>query len=159
MDKRKRVVLPIEKKLKIISKFQKGHTVKTIIIEYNVHEATVRGIIKLKEAMLKFACLSDSSPSMKKRKTMKKSTYKNLDKALLEWFNNQRAIGNPVNDPILATKAKDFFTSLGLEAQFEASSGWLPRFKIRHGIRELDIQEEILSGKKDAAVEICVYFK
>lgn len=159
MDKRKRVVLPIEKKLEIISKFQKGQTVKSITIEYNVHEATVRGIIKQKEALLKFACSSDSSSSMKKRKTMKKSTYDDLDKALLEWFNNQRAIGNPVNGPICAAKAKDFFTSLGLEGEFDASSGWLTRFKKRHGIRELDIQGEILSGNKEAADEFCTTFQ
>lgn len=38
MDKRKRVLLPIEKKIEIIEKFHKGLTVKAITVEYNVHE-------------------------------------------------------------------------------------------------------------------------
>lgn len=154
----KRVVLPSEKKIEIIEKFQKGHTVKAITVEYNVQEATVHGIIKQKEHLLKFACSSDSSPSMKKQKTLKKSTYDDLDKALLEWFNKQRALGNPVNGPICAVKAKEVFTSLGLQGPFDASSGWLSRFKSRHGIRELDIQGEKLSSNEDAATEFTINF-
>lgn len=51
-----------------------------------------------------------------------------------------------------------FFEALGLEGKFDASSGWLYRFKQRHGIRELDIQGEALSGDKEAAEKFVAEF-
>lgn len=86
---------------------------------------------------------------------MKKATFETLDKTMLEWFTQQCALGNPVNGVICAEKAKIFFEVLGLEGTFDASSRWLYRFKQRHGIRNLDIQGEVLSGDKDA-VEKCL---
>lgn len=47
---------------------------------------------------------------------------------------------------------------MGLEGNFDASSGWLYSFKLRHGIRELDIQGEALSGDKDAAEKFVAEF-
>lgn len=39
---------------------------------------------------------------------MKKVTFETLDKTMLEWFTQQRALGNPVNGVICAEKAKIF---------------------------------------------------
>lgn len=156
--KRKRIVLSIEQKLHIIEKFEKGKSVKSLKDEYGVGDQTVRDIIKNKSELLKFACSSDSSSGMIKRKTMKKSTYDDLDRALLEWFNNQRAQGNPISGTICAEKAKYYFETLGLDGSFDASSGWLTRFKQRHGIRELEIRGEKLSGDNQAAEEFCNEF-
>ena len=39
------------------------------------------------------------------------------------------------------------------EADFKASSGWLHRFKSRHGIRQLSMQGESLSANPEAAEE------
>lgn len=89
---------------------------------------------------------------------MKKATFETLDKTMLEWFTQQRALGNPVNGVICAEKAKIFFEFLGLEGNFDASSGWLYHFKQRYGICELDIQGEVLSGDKDTAEKFVVEF-
>lgn len=154
-EKRKRVVLSIQQKLEIIKQFEDGKSAKTLSQDYGIGDQTVRDLVKQKDKFLKFACSSDSSSGMKKRKTMKKSSFEDLDTAMLEWFNNQRAQGNPVNGPICAEKAKFYFAALGLEGSFDASSGWLTRFKNRHGIRELDIQGERLSGDERAAEDFC----
>jgi hypothetical protein len=66
---------------------------------------------KKKNKLISFASLSSSS-GMKSRKTKKKSNYEDLDKAMLVWFNQQRSQGTP----------------LGLEGNFDVSSGWLMRF-------------------------------
>jgi hypothetical protein len=150
-QKRKRVVLSIQQKLEIIEKLEKGHLVKVLAKDYGIGEQTVRDLKKKKNELISFACASDSSSGMKKRKTMKKSTYDELDKAMVQWFSQQRAQGNPINGLICAEKAKFFFEALGLEGNFDASSGWLTRFKQRHGIRELQIQGESLSGDTAAA--------
>lgn len=159
MDKkRKRVVLSIEQKLQVIEKYEKGRSVKSLKDEYGVGDQTVRDLIKNKSELLKFACSADSSSGMIKRKTMKKSTYDDLDRTLLEWFNNQRAQGNPINGTICAEKAKYYFETLGLEGTFDASSGWLTRFKQRHGIRELEIRGEKLSSDNQGAEKFCKEF-
>ena len=80
MDKnRKRIVLSIQKKLEIIKKLEKGQTVKSLNDRYGIGDQMVCDLVKKKVELLKFACSSDSSSGMKKRKTMKKLTYEDLD--------------------------------------------------------------------------------
>jgi hypothetical protein len=72
-----------------------------------VGETTIRDIRNSKEKLLKFASNADSS-SGSKRKTMKQSTYEELDKAMLEWFSQIRAEGTQVSGVICAKKAEHF---------------------------------------------------
>ena len=46
---------------------------------------------------------------------------------------------------MLCKKALLFNEGLNGDASFKASSGWLRNFKLRHGIREIEIQGEKLS--------------
>lgn len=50
-----------------------------------------------------------------------------------------RSQGQPISGPLICEKALDMNKKLGGDADFKASTGWLMRFKSRHGIRELDI--------------------
>jgi hypothetical protein len=151
--KRKRVVLSINDKLDIIRKLEDGSSIKQLSVTYGVGETTIRVIRNSKEKLL------DSS-SGSKRKTMKQSTYVELDKAMLEWFSHIRAEGTQVSGVICAKKAEHFFKDLGLEGEFNASSGWLTRFKQRHGIRQIAIlQGEKLSGDQEAANEFVDSFQ
>lgn len=150
-EKRKKVVLTITQKLEMISKIENGASRKQMCLNYGIGETTVRDVLKQKDKLLAFASMSDSASGMKKRKTMKTSTYNELDSALTEWLAQVRSEGTPVSGPIIATKAKIFFDLLGLEGNFDASSGWLHRFKKRHGIREIGLHGEKLSGDQEAA--------
>jgi hypothetical protein len=71
---------------------------------------------------------------------LKKSSYDDLDRAMLVWFNQQRAQGMPVSGLICAKQAKFLFEALEMEGNFDASSGWLTRFKQQYGIHEISIQ-------------------
>ncbi|XP_057667238.1 jerky protein homolog-like [Diorhabda carinulata] len=64
--------------------------------------------------------------------------------AVYKWFIQKRCQGEPISGPILCEKAVQFNEKLEGPSNFEASSGWLKRFKSRHGIRELQIQGEKL---------------
>ncbi|XP_069669720.1 jerky protein homolog-like isoform X6 [Periplaneta americana] len=139
--KRKRLVLSIQKKLEIIQKLETGYTVKQIALQYGLGDSTVRDILKKKEKLVSFASASDSTRAMMKRKTMKKSTYEELDKAMLEWIIQERARGTPVSGPICMKQARNFFEALGMEGEFDASSGWFTRFKQRHGVLEIKSKE------------------
>ena len=94
---------------------------------------------------------------MSKHKTMKTSTYYDLDKAMITWFNQQRAAGIPaaagipVSGIMCTAKAKYFPDELKIEGDFNASSGWLTRFNNRYGIRQIAIQGEKLSSDDQVA--------
>lgn len=120
-------------------------------LKYGIGESTVRDIMKQKDKLMQFASASDNSSSMKRRKTMKTSTYEELDAALLKWVRQVRGEDTPISGPIIAAKAKQFFEKLGIEGTFDASSGWLTRFKQRHGIREIGLHGDKLSCDNQAA--------
>ncbi|XP_051856446.1 jerky protein homolog-like [Antechinus flavipes] len=151
--KRKRVVLTIQEKLEIIEKLEKGGNTRQLSIMYGIGEQTVRDLKKRKAQLLSYASSSGSATLLARRKSMKQSTYKELDRAMLEWFNQQRAEGTPVSGIICAKQAKAFFNALGMEGDFNASTGWLTRFKQRHGIRELNYQGEKSNGDQSAAAD------
>uniref|UniRef100_M3YLK3 JRK like n=1 Tax=Mustela putorius furo TaxID=9669 RepID=M3YLK3_MUSPF len=144
--KRKRVVLTIKDKLDIIKKLEDGGSSKQLAVIYGIGETTVRDIRKNKEKIITYASSSDSTSLLAKRKSMKPSMYEELDKAMLEWFNQQRAKGNPISGPICAKRAEFFFYALGMDGDFNPSAGWLTRFKQRHSIREINIRNERLNG-------------
>ncbi|KAF5926100.1 hypothetical protein HPG69_010122 [Diceros bicornis minor] len=120
--KRKRVVLTIKDKLDIIKKLEDGGSSKQLAVIYGIGETTVRDIRKNKEKIITYASSSDSTSLLAKRKSMKPSMYEELDRAMLEWFNQQRAKGNPVSGPICAKRAEFFFYALGMDGDFNPSA-------------------------------------
>ena len=73
-------------------------------------------------------------------------------KPFFRWFIQQRSTGAPISGPLLQEKAKHFSTQLNTETvdrEFKASTGWLEKFKTRHGIRNLSIQGEKLSAAEE----------
>lgn len=157
--KRKRVVLTIKDKLDIIKKLEDGGSSKQLAVIYGIGETTVRDIRKNKEKIITYASSSDSTSLLAKRKSMKPSMYEELDRAMLEWFNQQRAKGNPISGPICAKRAEFFFYALGMDGDFNPSAGWLTRFKQRHSIREINIRNERLNGDETAVEEFCNHFR
>lgn len=134
--KRKRNVLTIEQKLEILNKREKGESVASLSRIYEVGKQTIRDTIKNKVEL-------------------KGSTFQQLDEALSKWFLLKRSEGVPISGPMCAKQAEIFHKRLKIKEPFNASSGWLHRFKKRRGIRELTIQGEKLSGDGEAMVEFC----
>lgn len=140
--KRKRVVLTISQKLELCNKFENGTPVKTICADYDVGNSTVRDILKQKDKLTSYASDSDNF-YVKKRKSMKRPVYEELEKALTKWISQQRYHdGATVTGPVIASKAKYFHDLLGMKGSFCASSGWLTGFKNRHGIKEKSVEEK-----------------
>lgn len=140
--KRKRVVLTISQKLELCNRFESGTPVKTICCDYGIGDSTVRDILKQKGKLMSYASDSDNY-YVKKRKSMKKPIYEELEKAMTKWISQQRyQDGATITGPVIASKAKYFHDLLGLKGSFSASSGWLAGFKNRHGIKERGSAEE-----------------
>ena len=108
-------MLSIQDKLELIKKIGKSALRNQMSLQYGIGECTVRDILKQKDKLMQFVASSDNSTSMKKRKSMKSSTFEELDAALLCWVSQVRSEGTPVSGPIVAAKAKQFFEMLGLE--------------------------------------------
>lgn len=77
---------------------------------------------------------------------MKKAENPELEEALYTWFLQQRNNHIPISSEILKAKAKSFYVKMTGKDDFSASSGWLDKFKLRHGIRYLKICGEKVSS-------------
>lgn len=107
-EKRKRTVLSVEQKLSLIAKFERGVSTTNLSREFGIGQQTVRDIVKQLQSIVR-NCDSSTGPSQ--RKTMKTSTYENLDVALLTWFIQKRSEGVPIT--IFTEKAKYFNEKMG----------------------------------------------
>ena len=146
--KRKRSVLSIEDKQSIILRLEKGEKGTNMSAEYGVSKQQISDICKNKEKIIKFADNLETSEGLK-RKSLKVARDEQLDNALYAWFIQQRTSGTPISGPLLQEKAKHFYNQLHTDpadGDFKAWTGWLEKFKTRHGIRNLGIQVEKLSA-------------
>jgi hypothetical protein len=84
----------------------------------------------------------------KKRKTGKESTFAELDTALITWFQQARASNIPIDGTTLRDKAKIIAAQLNID-DFSASSGWVSRFKDRHGL----IFKKLVGESAEVSVE------
>lgn len=127
----------------------KGESVKNISIEYGVGVATVCDWKKNRSQIEDFCAKMVSKDSLGNRSTVKKPKNESLDEALFMWFEKERERGVPISGPILKEKALSLNQKLGGDPSFTASIGWLSRWKDRHGVRQLSVTGESLSGAVD----------
>lgn len=142
--KRKKVVVSIETKLEALKKLDSGYTIKAVAAMYGVGEVTVGDWRRNRKTFEQW--FSNQASSTTGRKTMKSSDYESVGHALFLWFTQQRQKGVPVSGPILQEKALSFAKKVANTESFSASTGWLDRWKKRHGIRQLSICGEKLSA-------------
>lgn len=139
---KKRVSLTIEKKIEIIRRHENGETQKSLAEQFKVGRTTISDILKRKYKFFKFVAMnSDKTENLKRRRTLRRSIHTNLEANLLKWYNELRQNGNYVSGPMIAQKATQLHKELGYKDQFNASNGWLDRFKVRNGIKLCGIRE------------------
>ena len=150
--KRKRVVLSLNQKMEIIARLNKGESGQKLANEFGVGKSTITGIKNNSDSISRYAHNLDSEVGSSSRKTMKKAKSELLEDAVYTWFLQKRSSGQPLSGPILCEKALQLNMKLGGDQTFTASSGWLKNFKLRHGIRQIEIHGEKLSADAPAAV-------
>ncbi|KAH6936237.1 hypothetical protein HPB50_015029 [Hyalomma asiaticum] len=67
------------------------------------------------------------------RKRLRRTTYADVEEALLKWLVDARARNIPINGPMMLAKAKDFAFLLDFP-DLCPGNGWLHWFEVRHGI-------------------------
>nr|XP_037280355.1 tigger transposable element-derived protein 6-like [Rhipicephalus microplus] len=107
-----------------------------------VAPSTVATILKDRQNILELHRGSQLAPS---RKRLRLGNFQEVDAAVLTWFKDARSQNVPVSGPMLQEKARQFADALDITG-FEASAGWLHRFRERNGITW-----QVVSGEEKAA--------
>lgn len=123
--KRTLKTLSLDEKFKLIKEVESGSKKKDVAVKYGVPASTVSTILKNKETIVTAIENGGVSGSSKR---LKKPTYENVDKAVLEWFKLTRRQNLPISGGLIKEKALDFSQKLGLP-NFKASTGWLDNWK------------------------------
>jgi transposase-like protein len=129
--KRKLSVKSIEEKYNAIKAVEAGRKKKMDIAkDFGVPPNTLSTWLKNnKDSIIKAFESSSFGPATKKMRT---ADFPDVEKALDLWFRDARSSSIPVSGPILKSRAEDLAKQLG-HPDFACSSGWLSRFKARHG--------------------------
>ena len=139
--KTKRKCLTLDTKMEIIRAVDAGAKKAEVGRQYAIVSSTLSTILKNRDDIKSRFESSKFQPSRKRCRT---ALLEDVEEALLRWFQGMRAKNLPVNGPLLREKAERLSEMLG-HGNFQASSGWLSRFKERHGILHKQICGESAS--------------
>jgi predicted DNA-binding protein YlxM (UPF0122 family) len=149
--KRKRVHLTLTQKLQLIRKLEAGASVSSVCEEFGVKKQTVSDIRKSKDKLtsfaLKFSVDKSQSTPVGDRKHMRLGRDMNIENAVYKWYTQQRASGVNIRGVDIQNAAVKL--AKHMETKFEASDGWLWRFRNRHGIGNRVIFDKAGSAPKE----------
>ncbi|XP_058516961.1 jerky protein homolog [Ochotona princeps] len=136
--------------VKLLEKLDRGVSVKHLMEEYGVGMTTIYDLKKQKDKLLKFCAESDEPRLMKTRKTLHKAKNEDLDRILKEWIRQRRSEHKPLNGMLIMKQARIYHEELKIEGNCEYSTGWLQKFKKRHGIKFVKICRDKASSDHKA---------
>jgi hypothetical protein len=84
-EKQKKIVLTVKQKLRVIEKFENGESVTKLSKDYGIGIQIIRDIKNNKMKLMEFVWDCDSGAGPSNCKTMKSSSYEEMDVAL-QWF-------------------------------------------------------------------------
>ena len=135
----------MQEKFKVIEDHENGMTRVQIMDKYNLKKTTVHDIIKAKEKTKNIIKNIECTRRSGKVYRHRKIPLENLDEAVYKWYTQERAEGVPIRGVDIQHAAERLAEHLGHE-NFKCSSGWLWRFRQRHGISNKAITGELLSA-------------
>ncbi|KAH7950920.1 hypothetical protein HPB52_003128 [Rhipicephalus sanguineus] len=141
---KKRKQFSLSEKVDILRQLEEGKKQAVVAKELGVARSTIATILKDKDKIMKCQDQSQLAPS---RKRLWLGDFQPIDSAVLTWFKDVRAQNVPVSGPLIQEKTRQFAAILNV-TDFEASSGWLHRFRQRNAITW-----QTVSGEEKAADE------
>ncbi|KAK8759505.1 hypothetical protein V5799_002862 [Amblyomma americanum] len=126
---RKRTLLLLGDKLHIIEEAEKRHgaTKASIAWDLKIPESSLKTILANKAAILQ------NANKFRLKQAAKEGQHEKLKKVLVRWLHQARSSAINVDGTILKEKADLVALHLGID-DFQASHGWLHRFKKRNRI-------------------------
>ncbi|CAG8619366.1 10959_t:CDS:2 [Acaulospora colombiana] len=102
--------------------------------EYGLDRSTITKILKQKDKWLAI----DPNSNYAKQKTQKSPKFPQIEDSLASWVSASMSSGNVVSDAQLQEKALELAQLFGIRNEFQASNGWISKFKNRHQVRSGD---------------------
>lgn len=137
--------LSVDKKVEIVRRVENGERQMDLAEEYGVSKSAVSYIVSKKETIKDFEHMLKQQNGRSDKRTRASGVENNrVEMALFTWFTQKRMQGELISGPLLKEKALQFNAEVGGSSTFKASNGWLSRFKSRHQIRQISVEEEKL---------------
>ena len=127
--KRKYVHKALREKCQALQDLEKGLSNKDVVAKYGVPKNTLSIWVKNKEKLVN-ALEKGTNGKQQKLKT---GNHELVDSAIFKWFLNMRSDNVPLSASVIQEKAVMFAKDLNVE-NFQASDGWLRRWKERNNI-------------------------
>ncbi|XP_075229665.1 uncharacterized protein LOC142329169 isoform X23 [Lycorma delicatula] len=124
----KRKCISVSKKISVIYEVDKGVKKKDIAQKYGIPASSLSTILKNRHVILQQL---DRRKENLSRKKLRGSTYDDIDEAILKWMTVMREKKLPLSGTLIRKKALEFGAALE-HKDFQASNGWLEKFKKRH---------------------------
>lgn len=127
---KKRRLLKITTKLAIFRAIDEGRQKKDVAVTFGIPPSTLTSILKNRgktEETVYRGCTNKKTRAVK---------YEDLDKGIFDWLMEGRARNIPISGPILQQKAREIALKMGIN-NFQASNGWLQKFKNRWNLATL----------------------
>lgn len=148
--------LSLKQKCEILGELDKGKSATFVVSQFGVGKSTVTCIKQNSTKILAYSTQTESGT--RKRKTLKMPEMPKMEKALFNWFCKQRERHAPISSVILSQKAMQL-NGIYKECQhFNASRGWIQKFRKRHGVRILKITGEKLSSATNQVAPFILEF-
>lgn len=130
---RKRKALSLKDKIEILREVDKNNGLNRVQLakQLNIPVSTLSTIVYNRKKIEENASACGSSVS--KRLRVQAGKFSEVEDILLKFFIQCRAANIPVSGPMLIEKAKEIALKLDVKDAF-FSTGWLHKFKARHGI-------------------------
>ncbi|XP_076377045.1 jerky protein homolog-like [Megalopta genalis] len=156
-SRKKYTLLNMQQRLDVLKDLREtGLSSAQIRMKYAINIRTIQRILK---DATKINAFADKSKRELKRQRIVKPQYDEIDKELLSWFVQRRTLGVRITDAVILKKATELKENLTSCSRFKVSSGWLAKFKKRHGIRLVKMYEEKSNADQEGADAFVNNFK
>ena len=139
--KRKYTHKTLREKCQALKDLEKGESNKDVAAKYNVPKNTLSTWVKKKIKL--FDALKKGTNV--KRQKLRPGNHEFMDQAIFNWLLNMRSQNLPLSASMIQEKVVIFAKELNTE-NFQASDGWLRRWKERN-----DISFKTVSGESKSA--------
>ena len=145
--------LSLQSKVKLIEALDNGAHWKEVAQRFKVGKTTLYDIKRQKNKI--YETLANRGKRLKKNyvsspKRMKSTKYPLIDKMVYKWYIGQRNVGQPISGKNIMFAAQELAKNLDGYENFQASQGWLNKFRNRHNLAFRTVSGEAASADVEA---------
>ncbi|KAK3875053.1 hypothetical protein Pcinc_020040 [Petrolisthes cinctipes] len=136
LTKRRRTVLSLAEKADLLRRLREGASQKQLALEFGIGTSTVSDLKKHEAEILGYVAANGDEVAMGRRKMEPVGARADVEEAVLSWLMQEAGNGREVTGQQVQARARQEHQRLrGIDGQFQASPGWLERFRRRYNLR------------------------